>query len=61
MYIIVFETLYNSLGAQKKGIACLVWLESNMQLLGFEFGLLGDTQFGFQLAWHSKKKNTFPR
>jgi len=44
------------MGAQKKWIAYLVWLESNMWLFGFEFGLLQATQFGSQVVWCSRKK-----
>jgi hypothetical protein len=44
------------MGAQKKTIAYPVWLESNSRLFGFEFGLLGATQFGFQVARRSEKK-----
>ena len=45
------------MGAQKKTIAYLVWLESNSQLFGFAFGLLGATQFGFWVAQHSRAFN----
>ena len=34
--------------------------ESNTQLFGFEFGLLQQTQFGFQVVQHSRKKYCFP-
>jgi len=34
------------MGAQKKWIAYLVWLELNTQLFGFEFRLLQATQSG---------------
>ena len=37
-------------------IAFPVWLELNLQLFGFEFGLLGATQFGFQVVRGSRKK-----
>ena len=47
------------MGAQKKRIAYPVWLKSNTQLFGFEFRLLGATQFGFQVVWHSRKKKCF--
>ena len=47
------------MGAQKKTIAYPVWLESNSRLFGFEFGLLGATQFGFQVARRSEKKKCF--
>jgi hypothetical protein len=49
--------VWKFIGAQKKKIAYLVWLESNTQLFGFEFGLLGAPNLAFRWRSISKKKS----
>ena len=60
-HLIFYARAWEFIGAQKKWIECRVWLELNTRPFGFEFGLLRPTQFGFQVAWRSRKKKHFPR